>query len=89
MRWLPLLAVAVLAAGLRFFRIDAQSLWYDEGISALQLTRTVSRDPARRRARYPSAALLLDAQGLGRRLRRIRARPALALGGLGRVDGRR
>ena len=40
MRWLPLLAVAVLAAGLRFFRIDAQSLWYDEGISAFQLTRT-------------------------------------------------
>jgi 4-amino-4-deoxy-L-arabinose transferase-like glycosyltransferase len=40
MRWLPLLAVAVLATGLRFFRIDAQSLWYDEGISAFQLTRS-------------------------------------------------
>lgn len=28
------------AAALRWFRIDAQSLWYDEGISAHQLTRT-------------------------------------------------
>jgi mannosyltransferase len=36
----PLLGVALLAAGLRWFRIDAQSLWYDEGISAHQLTRT-------------------------------------------------
>jgi mannosyltransferase len=40
MRWLPLLALTVLAAGLRFYRIDAQSLWYDEGISAFQLTRS-------------------------------------------------
>jgi mannosyltransferase len=32
--------VAALAAALRWFRIDAQSLWYDEGISAHQLTRT-------------------------------------------------
>jgi hypothetical protein len=32
--------VAVLAAALRWFRIDAQSLWYDEGISAYQLTRS-------------------------------------------------
>jgi 4-amino-4-deoxy-L-arabinose transferase-like glycosyltransferase len=30
----------VLAAALRWFRIDAQSLWYDEGISAHQLSRT-------------------------------------------------
>jgi hypothetical protein len=29
-----------LAAALRWYRIDAQSLWYDEGISAHQLTRT-------------------------------------------------
>jgi mannosyltransferase len=36
----PLLAVAALAAALRWFRIDAQSLWYDEGISAHQLTRS-------------------------------------------------
>src|SRR6266545_2368737 len=40
MRWLPPLALCVLAAGVRFFRIDAQSLWYDEGISAFQLTRS-------------------------------------------------
>jgi len=33
-------AVAALAAALRWFRIDAQSLWYDEGISAHQLTRS-------------------------------------------------
>jgi uncharacterized membrane protein len=39
-RWWPLVAVAVLAAALRWFRIDAQSLWYDEGISAFQLTRS-------------------------------------------------
>jgi hypothetical protein len=31
---------AALAAALRWFRIDAQSLWYDEGISAFQLTRS-------------------------------------------------
>ncbi|MBV9543481.1 MAG: glycosyltransferase family 39 protein, partial [Chloroflexi bacterium] len=35
-----LAAVTLLAAGLRWFRIDAQSLWYDEGISAHQLTRS-------------------------------------------------
>jgi 4-amino-4-deoxy-L-arabinose transferase-like glycosyltransferase len=35
-----LLGVAALAAALRWYRIDAQSLWYDEGISAHQLTRT-------------------------------------------------
>ncbi len=40
MRWLPLLALVLLAAGLRWYRIDAQSLWYDEGISAYQLTRS-------------------------------------------------
>jgi mannosyltransferase len=44
-RWAPrgellLLGVAAVAAGLRWFRIDAQSLWYDEGISAHQLTRS-------------------------------------------------
>jgi 4-amino-4-deoxy-L-arabinose transferase-like glycosyltransferase len=39
-RWWPLLPVAALAAALRWFRIDAQSLWYDEGISAHQLTRS-------------------------------------------------
>ena len=32
--------MAALAAALRLFRIDAQSLWYDEGISAHQLTRS-------------------------------------------------
>jgi 4-amino-4-deoxy-L-arabinose transferase-like glycosyltransferase len=36
--WLA--AVTLLAAALRWFRIDAQSLWYDEGISAHQLTRS-------------------------------------------------
>jgi len=39
-RFWPLVAVAALAAALRWFRIDAQSLWYDEGISAHQLTRS-------------------------------------------------
>jgi mannosyltransferase len=39
-RWWPLGVVAALAAALRWFRIDAQSLWYDEGISAHQLTRS-------------------------------------------------
>ena len=38
--YVPLLGVAALAAALRWFRIDAQSLWYDEGISAHQLTRS-------------------------------------------------
>lgn len=38
----PLLFVglAAIAAVPRWYRIDAQSLWYDEGISAHQLTRT-------------------------------------------------
>jgi mannosyltransferase len=39
-RWWPVAGVAALAAALRWFRIDAQSLWYDEGISAHQLTRS-------------------------------------------------
>src|SRR5438477_1272281 len=34
------MGVAALAAALRWCRIDAQSLWYDEGISAHQLTRS-------------------------------------------------
>jgi mannosyltransferase len=38
----PLVAVAALAAALRWFRIDTQSLWYDEGISAYQVTRSFS-----------------------------------------------
>jgi hypothetical protein len=38
--YVPLAGVALLAATLRWFRIDAQSLWYDEGISAHQLTRS-------------------------------------------------
>ncbi len=33
-------AVVLVAAVLRWYRIDAQSLWYDEGISAHQLTRS-------------------------------------------------
>ena len=40
MRWVFPLGIAALAAALRWFRIDAQSLWYDEGISAHQLTRS-------------------------------------------------
>src|SRR5687768_10342299 len=39
-RWLPLVGLCALAAALRFFRIDTQSLWYDEGVSAFQLTRS-------------------------------------------------
>jgi len=35
-----LAVVVALAAGLRWFRIDAQSLWYDEAVSAHQLTRS-------------------------------------------------
>jgi mannosyltransferase len=38
--WLVLVALCALAALLRFYRLDAQSLWYDEGISAHQLTRS-------------------------------------------------
>src|SRR5437773_12537181 len=40
MRFWPLASVAALATTLRWFRIDSQSLWYDEGISAHQLTRS-------------------------------------------------
>ena len=34
-----LLAVVTLAAALRGYRLDAQSLWYDEGVSAFMTTR--------------------------------------------------
>jgi 4-amino-4-deoxy-L-arabinose transferase-like glycosyltransferase len=37
-----LIALLALAAGLRFFRIDAQSLWYDEGNSARIAERSIS-----------------------------------------------
>jgi len=39
-RLLPPLALCALATALRFYRIGAQSLWYDEGISAHQVTRS-------------------------------------------------
>ncbi|MBI4494577.1 MAG: glycosyltransferase family 39 protein, partial [Chloroflexi bacterium] len=42
-RWWEALAcgaVLALAAALRFFRLDAQSLWFDEGISAYHLQRS-------------------------------------------------
>ncbi|HEX8969008.1 MAG TPA: glycosyltransferase family 39 protein, partial [Chloroflexota bacterium] len=38
--WAPLAVVAAVAAALRWFRIDSQSLWYDEGISVHQLSRS-------------------------------------------------
>ncbi len=38
--WLLLLVVCGLALALRVYRLDAQSLWYDEGISAHQVTRS-------------------------------------------------
>lgn len=47
-RWL-LLAVILLALGLRLFRIDAQSLWYDEGTSVALAGRnlaTITRSAA-------------------------------------------
>lgn len=37
--WLLALAVVVLAFALRCYRLDAQSLWYDEGFSASQIGR--------------------------------------------------
>ncbi|MFQ5858220.1 MAG: glycosyltransferase family 39 protein, partial [Anaerolineae bacterium] len=39
-RWL-LLAVLLLAVGLRFFRLDGQSLWYDEGTSVALAGRSL------------------------------------------------
>lgn len=39
MRIEPQSSVLVLAAGLRCFRLDGQSLWYDEGVSAFMTTR--------------------------------------------------
>ncbi|MCA1554316.1 MAG: glycosyltransferase family 39 protein, partial [Chloroflexi bacterium] len=39
---LVLLAILVLAAALRFYRIDTQSLWSDEGSSVVQATRDVA-----------------------------------------------
>jgi 4-amino-4-deoxy-L-arabinose transferase-like glycosyltransferase len=38
--WLLLLVVCALALMLRVYHLDAQSLWYDEGISAHQVTRS-------------------------------------------------
>src|SRR5579864_801584 len=49
-----LAAVLVVAAALRWFRIDAQSLWYDEGISGQQLTHTFAQIlPASARDTHP------------------------------------
>jgi mannosyltransferase len=39
--YLPLLLVLVLAAGLRFYRLDAQSFWNDEGNSARIAERSI------------------------------------------------
>jgi mannosyltransferase len=39
--WVGLLLILLLAAGLRFFRLDAQSFWNDEGNSARIAERTV------------------------------------------------
>ncbi|MCL4459987.1 MAG: glycosyltransferase family 39 protein [Chloroflexi bacterium] len=44
-----LMAILVIAFGLRLWRIEAQSLWYDEGISALMAPRdlaTITHDAA-------------------------------------------
>lgn len=41
-RALPVAAVLLLAALLRFARLDAQSLWYDEGVSAFMTTRNAA-----------------------------------------------
>ena len=44
-RWLPLalgVAVLLLAAGLRFHELGAQSLWNDEGNSVVQAGRSLS-----------------------------------------------
>ena len=37
--WVALSAILGLAAVLRGYRLDAQSLWYDEGVSAFMTTR--------------------------------------------------
>jgi len=39
--WIALIALLILSAALRFYRIDAQSLWYDEGNSARIAERSV------------------------------------------------
>ncbi|NOZ30326.1 MAG: hypothetical protein GXP39_20040, partial [Chloroflexi bacterium] len=35
-RWIPwaLLILTLIAWGIRLYRLDAQSLWYDEGVTA-------------------------------------------------------
>ncbi|RMG91820.1 MAG: hypothetical protein D6706_17805, partial [Chloroflexi bacterium] len=40
-RWLPLLLILWLATGLRFYRLDAQSFWNDEGNSARLSERSI------------------------------------------------
>jgi uncharacterized membrane protein len=51
MAWLALLALVLLAFALRVYRMDAQSLWYDEGVTAqvasqglVELTRWTADD---------------------------------------------
>lgn len=39
--WIALITLLILSAALRFYRIDAQSLWYDEGNSARIAERSV------------------------------------------------
>jgi len=38
-RWLPLLVILILAAGLRFYRLGSQSLWNDEGTTVALVQR--------------------------------------------------
>jgi mannosyltransferase len=48
--WLALIAIILLALSLRFYRLDGQSLWADEGNSAALAARnlaTITRDAAR------------------------------------------
>ncbi|MCY4465186.1 MAG: glycosyltransferase family 39 protein [Chloroflexi bacterium] len=40
--WMALLVLLLLAASLRFHRLDAQSLWYDEGITAAHTARSLN-----------------------------------------------
>jgi len=41
-RWLAFIAILLLAAALRFYKLDAQSFWYDEGNSARLAERSVA-----------------------------------------------
>ena len=83
-----LLFILALAAFLRFYLLDGQSFWNDEGNSARIAERSLQQITEGSGGRYSSAVVLLPAALLARPLRGERVRAAFALGDAGRAARR-